>query len=75
MGAFSPLEEFHQGYTVAPDASFFDTFLSRFDAWQAPETGRTCGVDKVLGATHTEMQNRRDVSKSANSRSSWLRNR
>ena len=64
MGSFSPLEEFHQGFTVEPDDCFFDAFLSRFDAWQSPEGERTRGVDKVLGATHTEMQNRRNVCES-----------
>jgi len=64
VGAFSPLEEFHQGYTVAPDAGFFDAFLSRFEAWHAAEGQQTRDVNKVLGATHAEMQNRREVGKS-----------
>ena len=64
----SPLDEYHQGYTVAADGGFFEAFRSRFDAWQAEgrsEKGaRTGEVDKVLGATHTELQNRRDVKES-----------
>jgi hypothetical protein len=52
---------FHPGYTEVPDPGFFDAFLSRFDAWHAAEGETSRGVDKVLGATHAEMQNRREV--------------
>ena len=62
----TPLNRYHQGYTVTPDGSFYECFRSRFDAWQAEgdraEKGaRAGGVDKVLGVTHTELQNRREV--------------
>jgi hypothetical protein len=54
---------------VAPDGSFYEAFCARFDAWQAEEGGpekgaRAGGLDKVLGATHTELQNRREVKES-----------
>ena len=41
-----------------------DAFLSRFEAWHAAEGQQTRDVNKVLGATHAEMQNRREVGKS-----------
>ena len=56
----TPLNKYHPGYTVSPDCGFFEAFLSRFDAWQMNEA-RAGAVDTVLGVTHKELQDRRDV--------------
>ena len=45
---------------MSPDCGFFEAFLSRFDAWQL-EGARAGAADKVLGVTHKELQDRRDV--------------
>ena len=57
--AVGPMDAFHFGSSVAPGEDFFAEFSARFDAWQE-EAGHPLGsVDKVLGVTHSEFQNRR----------------
>ena len=57
--AVGPMDAFHFGSSVAPGEDFFSEFSARFDAWQEEACHPLGSVDRVLGVTHSEFQNRR----------------